>query len=344
MMGKRNISLIILLLLLTACSRPGHQMADGSDSDDTVAVVASDYKDDLYDQGHTSACWIYAMCACIEREQLRQGDSVTLSRQWLMSHELEEQTIEYYLTNGAHDINMRGVGPEVLRLIHEYGLVPYVMERSCINNSRVLERKLKLLATPSSFPPHKNGEDNLYSLKSKIEELLPHFTVAYTHPEPPSHFANAPHGWDSEASFYYYSMRYTPWQFAQSIMYDQQWRFYASSAFHPWHRPFALEVADNHRYHQFMNEPMPVLYNMVVRSLRQGHPVYWEYGRVSRQENGGIATSDHAMAIVGIHKGKLLCLNSYGKDWGMHGYCLVSRRFFLNHTCDIGVVQSPTNR
>lgn len=273
------------------------------------------------------------MLACIEHEQLRKGDSITLSRQWLMSNLMREQTLEHLLSGGKREINMRGVGPDALRLINEYGLIPYSMERSRINNSHVLERKLShLTSLPSTNP---------YNISDKIKELLPRFTIS----NPPSLqqegsgvglFLPSTKG-GGGGSFYYYSMRYTPQQFAESIMYDQQWRFYASVEYHPWHTMFPLEVPDNRRYHQYMNVQMPELLRMVKASLRNGHAVYWEYGKPSKQQQGGGATSGHAMAIVGIRNGKFLCLNSYGTKWGNHGYCLVSEQYFIRHTCNVGI-------
>lgn len=268
------------------------------------------------DQGRTEACWIYAMLACIEQEQLRKGDSVALSRQWLMAHSLEEQAIDNYLTDGARTISMRGVGPEALRLIAHYGLIPYSHERSDINNSKVTTRKLERI-----IPRHSDNRDaDVSQLREKAKELLPRFTVA-----------------GDTQTFYYYSMRYTPQQFAESIMYDQHWQWFASVPYHPWNEKFALEVPDNHRYHEYLNIPMQELLNRVMASLRQGHPVYWEYGK----DHG----SDHAIAIIGLRKDKdgkprLLCLNSYGTDWGNKGRCLVTTDFFLSHTCNVGILSS----
>ena len=116
------------------------------------------------------------MCACIEHESVRRGDSVALSRQWLLARHLQEQTEALFTT--IHDdphtiqstspkgeagrgllshgdagrgleglrLTTRGLGPEALRLIDDYGLVPYHFEETMVNNSRVMERKLTLLA------------------------------------------------------------------------------------------------------------------------------------------------------------------------------------------------------
>jgi bleomycin hydrolase len=56
-----------------------------------------------------------------------------------------------------------------------------------------------------------------------------------------------------------------------------------------------------------------------------------------------ITTDQHAMAIVGLTKNKqgdtlFICKNSWGKQWGMNGYCLMSKEDFLINTILVGVV------
>ena len=272
------------------------------------------------DQGRTSACWIYAMLTCIEHEAALHGDSITLSRQWLMSKALEEQTEwEYFNENGNvnnnHSISMRGVGPEAIRLIERYGLIPYQNEKTEITNSNVLERKLSLLAQQVR---------SVDELRVRMKALLPQFTLS-------------PRG-----AFYYLSMRYNPYQFAESIMYRQHWQFITSVPYHEYGTTFPLEVADNSRHHEYLNMPADSLTSRVMTSLRAGHAVYWEYGKRTAD---GLVTSDHAMAIVGLRKSKegktmLLCKNSYGKEWGRNGMCLISIDDFKKKTCNVGVLSN----
>lgn len=315
---RKILFILTIATLLYSCGRRSN------------AVQEEDPKgySSLYDQGNTSACWIYAMCACIEHEQLRTGDSVTLSRQWLLARGMEEHTQRLYsMRKQGYDIvsptrdprmgfTMRGVGPEAIRLINEYGLVPYSHEKTHVSNDNATIRRLTAIAGSAA---------NQQQLEEQMSEQLPQFTVSR-------------HTYGNQSpSFYYYSMRYTPQQFAESIMYHQQWQFYASEEQHPWGCQFALETPDNYRYHQYTNLPMDSIASMVVASLKQGHAVYWEYGKRGR-------TSDHAMAIIGIRKGndgkpRLLCLNSYGKQWGNGGKCLVSLDFFLRHTSNVGMVK-----
>lgn len=274
------------------------------------------------DQGHTSACWIYAMLECVEHEACRRGDSVQLSRQWLMAKELEEQTVWHYLSGDkAADISLRGVGPEALRLINIYGLVPYQHEKTQINNSNVTERKLQLLAAQAL---------SLDKLRERMADILPQFTT--TRPAE-----------GKQPAFYYLSMRYNPMQFAESVMYYQHWHFYTSVSHHPYNTDITLEVADNHNHHAYTNLPIDSLTSKVLASLKAGHAVYWEYGNPTPD---GIVSSNHAVAIEGIvksrkHPDKILlrCKNSYGSRWGHKGYYFVSLEHFKEHTCNVGLVE-----
>ena len=253
----------------------------------TLSLLFSCSKEEPTNQGRTSACWVYAMCACIEHEAHRVGDSVVLSRQWLLARELEEQTL------GDEDIAIRNVGPEALRLIDKYGLVPYSFERSHINNGSVLEKKIRLLREQC---------DKKEELYSRLKDLLPRFTVVNYDP-----FVKGAVG-----SFYYYSMRYTPQQFAESVMYRIHYDWYAHDDDRKRGERFVLDDPDNRQGYEYINASYEEMYYKVVSSVRAGHAVYWEYG-----ENHA---SGHAMAIVALRKSKkgvgedLVCQNSYGKE------------------------------
>ena len=247
------------------------------------------------------------MLTCIEHEQALKEDSVQLSRQWLIARELEEQTMEAYRSQGDKDVSLRNVGPEALRLIQKYGIIPYTQEKTSLTSSSVAEKKLTLLAEQQNLTAEQ--------VRRQARQILPQFATS-----------TEEHGF----AFYFLSCRYRPEQFAESIMYDQQWQWYASNDEYPWHKPFTLPEEDNRREYQYTNLPMEELYAKVIASLKQGHAVYWEYGKGRH--------SDHAMAIVGLRGDKLLCRNSYGKNWGRKGFTLLSKEYFVQHTCNVGII------
>lgn len=335
---RRFSAVVFSVFLMLSCGGPQGGVGRADGADDSLAMPTASYVSDVYDQQRSEACWVYAFCACVEHEAALRGDSVLLSRQWLLAHLMEEQTLERYeILTGGEDLQdggrgtiaMSGVGPEAERLIADYGLVPYSQERSRIGSSKVLERKLRLLADDAV-----RRRQTRRQLKERMEPLMPRFTVARH-----KRLTHDVEDGDDE-SFYYLSMRYTPQQFAESVMYYQRWRWYASEQTHPWNESIALEVADNRRYCQYVNKPMKSLLRMVKESLQEGHAVYWEFGmEPTKQRGGGGASSDHAMAIVGMREGGFICRNSYGSSWGSNGYCFVTEKYFMNHTCNVGIVE-----
>lgn len=67
-------------------------------------------------QGSSQTCWIYAMLAAIETEELGQGDSLNLSPYYI------EKMMEQ---EPAMPKAKRGMGATTLRLIEKYGIVNY---------------------------------------------------------------------------------------------------------------------------------------------------------------------------------------------------------------------------
>ena len=82
------------------------------------------------DQGNSPLCWVYGMLATIETDRLMQGDSVNLSPHYVARAALAELTERRYLTQGAAQVSADGVAPLTLRLMADYGAMPYDAYRS----------------------------------------------------------------------------------------------------------------------------------------------------------------------------------------------------------------------
>lgn len=329
----KNSLLIILVasLLLSSCT----QQERGKDVSLSVpgkTLACTPVKD----QGKVEACWIYAYLACIETERIENyGDSMNLSPMWLVRSLLQEQASENYLSQGRMPVNVRGIGPDAERLMKQYGMVQWSTYCPDDLNSHVMERIVRKKVQIAI-----NNRKGLEQLNKEVDEALPFI----------------PH--NLRKGFYLFGAHYTPHQFAESLLYGIKFNWLTSYTHHPYGKPFVLEVPDNHRRIPLMNIPMDNLCSQVVKALKEHHPVFWEGkmpGKDKPSIDGNIAelrqraferfqtTDQHAMAIVGLTTTKdgdtaFICKNSWGKDWGTNGYCLMSKEDFLINTVLVGVI------
>ena len=328
-------SLFIILvasLLFTSCTR-----REKSKDTTSLSFLSNSLRTTpVKDQGKVEACWIYAYLACIETERIENyGDSMNLSPIWLVRNLLQEQASESYLSQGTMPVSVRGIGPDAERLLKEYGMVQWSTYCPDDLSSRALARLVKQKVGIAI--KHRKG---LNILNKEVDKALPFI----------------PH--NLRQGFYLYSAHYTPKQFGGSLLYGIKMTWLTSYKHHPYGKPFVLEVPDNHRRHAIMNEPINDIYSKVIEALQNHHPVYWE-GQMPRKKKPSIdgdlaslrqkalerfiTTDQHAMAIVGLTKNGqgdtlFICKNSWGKQWGMNGYFLMSKEDFLINTILVGVV------
>lgn len=326
-----GVSLLFFLLFLFSCSQR-ERSKDASLSTLKYALRTTPVKD----QGKVEACWIYAYLACIETERIENyRDSMNLSPIWLVRNLFLEQASESYLSQGTMPVSVRGIGPDAERLLKEYGMVQWSTYCPDNLNSKALSRLVRQKV--SIAIKHRKG---LNTLNEEVDNALPFI----------------PH--NLRKGFYLYSAHYTPKQFGESLLYGIKFTWLTSYIHHPYGKPFVLEVPDNHHRHALMNVPINDMYSQVVEALQNHHPVYWE-GQMPRNKKPSIdgdlaslrqralerfiTTDQHAMAIVGLTKTKqgdtrFICKNSWGEQWGMKGYCLMSKEDFLINTILVGIV------
>ena len=324
-------AVLFLFLLLFSCTQRERS------KDVSSSVLRSSLRTTpVKNQGKVEACWIYAYLACIETERIENyRDSMNLSPIWLVRNLLQEQASESYLSQGTMPVSVRGIGPDAERLLKEYGMVQWSTYCPDNLNSKALERLIKQKVKIAVR--HRKGLNTLNEEVDKALPLIPH---------------------NLRKGFYLYSAHYTPKQFAGSILYGIRFNWLTSYKHHPYGKPFVLEVPDNHHRHALMNVPVNDMYSQVVEALEKHHPVYWEGAMPGKRKpsiDGDIATlrqrsferfkttDQHAMAIVGLTNTKqgdtlFICKNSWGKQWGMKGYCLMSKEDFLINTILVGVV------
>lgn len=290
-------------------------------------------------QGSSPLCWAYAMLATIETEHIQMGDSVNLSIDYVARHLLAEQARQHFLSGGYDRITLRGTAPLLLRLISEYGVMPYDSYNAQSLNYKALARRLQTMSETSH---------DLSQLSTRAQRLFDE-RIGYM-----------------PKNVYMLGAEYTPQQFAHSVYMLGEYTALTSFTHHPFDQAFAIEVPDNYSDELFYNVPIDVMMRRIEMSLRAGHPVCWE-GDVSEPGfsfERGIAelpndipctqlqrqkafetrrtTDDHCMCLIGIahdNKGRryYIAKNSYGTKNPYGGLMYLSENYVRMKTVAVVV-------
>lgn len=290
-------------------------------------------------QGSSPLCWAYAMLATIETEHIQMGDSVNLSVDYVARHLLAEQARQHFLSSGYDRITLRGTAPLLLRLISEYGVMPYDSYNAPSLNYKALARRLQTMSETSH---------DLSQLSDRAQRLFDE-RIGYM-----------------PKNVYMLGAEYTPLQFAHSVYMLGEYTALTSFTHHPFDQTFAIEVPDNYSDELFYNVPIDVMMRRIEMSLRAGHPVCWE-GDVTEPGfsfERGISelpddipctqqqrqkafetrrtTDDHCMCLIGIahdNKGRryYIAKNSYGTKNPYGGLMYLSENYVRMKTVAVVV-------
>lgn len=291
------------------------------------------------DQGRSPLCWAYSMLATIETEHIMMGDSVNLSIDYVTRKLLAEQARCHFLSRGYDRVTLRGTMPLLLRLLNEYGAMPYDSYNNPSINYNSIAKRIEVLS---------NTSVDMSQLAARAERLFDERIGALP------------------KKVYMLGAEYTPEEFAHSVCMRSEYMAMTSFTHHPFGDSFVLEVPDNYSDEFFYNVPIDVMMKRIERSIRRGHPVCWE-GDIS--ENGfsfahGIAdlpndrpctqqerqkafetrrtTDDHCMTLIGIahdQNGRryYIAKNSWGTNNPYGGFMYVSENYIRLKTIAIVV-------
>lgn len=271
------------------------------------------------DQGTSDACWVYAMLATIESEHIIRGDSVNLSPYYAIYTSMMEQATETYLSQGGTAVSMKGTIDMLPRQIDTMGIMPYDSYHGTAN-IKVVERKLTSLARQCA-----KRRTGLARMRRMADELLQRELA----PVPPH--------------VYMFGVEYTPQEFAHSVCMPDEYVAMTSYTHHPFNEWISLELPDNKGNGRYMNVSVDTLMNIIVNTLRSGHPVCWEgditepgfsFGKgtatLGEDDEENLTqqhrqneferfntTDDHCMELIGLaHDSEgcqyVICKNSWG--------------------------------
>lgn len=244
---KKHAAILLLAALAAASCRQAHdgKAAPAEVFTTEVRLAFTPVKN----QGNSTLCWAYAMLATIETEHIMMGDSVNLSPDYAARCLLADEARRCFLAGGRGGISMRGTAPLLLRIIGEYGIMPYDSYNAPRLNYNALARRLQLATATSR---------TLSAADSTAQAMLNEYI-----------------GWLPRA-VYMLGAEYTPREFAHSVCMRGEYTALTSFTHHPFGEEFVLEVPDNRSGEMFLNVPIDELMHRIERSLRAGHPVCWE--------------------------------------------------------------------
>ena len=159
---KRSAYLLLLFLLLTACTRKPLW------EHPPVEVEVLNRMTPVKDQGKSQTCWVYAMLAAIETEHIGRGDSVNLSPAY----------VEYMLRKEKNaPESRRGMGVTCISLIQRYGLCAHDAYRK-YDSTIAPPRQVFMLGavyTPQEFARSVCAPDEYIALTSNDNEPYDQF-------------------------------------------------------------------------------------------------------------------------------------------------------------------------
>lgn len=342
-MSKHKVYTLYIIvgvtMLLAACTMPAKQQTVGNKARHQFTNEILLGYTPVKNQGRNPLCWAYSMLATIETEHIMMGDSVNLSVDYVARNMLMEQTRRHFLANGKFRINMRGTMPLLLRLLNEYGAMPYDSYNNRDVNYKSLAKRMSTLSEASA---------NMSLLEERAERVLDDHIGAL----PPHVFM--------------LGAEYTPQEFAHSVCMRNEYMAMTSFTHHPFDEMFVLEIPDNYNNDPFYNVPIDVLMNRIEKSIRAGHPVCWE-GDITEKGfsfKDGVAmlgkeqpctqqqrqtafenrstTDDHCMALIGLAHDKqghrfYIAKNSWGTDNPYGGLMYLSENYIRMKTVAVVV-------
>ncbi|MGN0281309.1 MAG: C1 family peptidase [Prevotella sp.] len=340
----RKIFIFACIVFLVSCERQREADTPGRHFSVDVMNGFTPVKD----QGKGGVCWIFGMLATIETDRIMRGDSVNLSPGYVLRRMLEEQYRRRVLTNGATTIVDTGTAPDLLRLVADYGAMPFDSyskgRGKPLFNSTILARKTQRLADRAACAANATSVTTL--LSTMLDESLGAL---------PSYV-------------YMLGAQYTPEEFGRSLCRQRYYAVLTSFTHHPFFTDIDLEIPDNHHHHLFRNVPIDSLVAIVHSAVASGHGVCWEGdisepgfsfsdGTATLADNADVSqeqrqrlferhdtTDDHCMSIVGIahderNRRYYIMKNSWGTDNPYHGLIYVSEDYLRLKTIAVVVAR-----
>ena len=253
----------LLSLLIAATAASGAFAAN--EKRDSLGFVFTDVKvvksTPVKNQAKSGTCWCFSGNSFLEDEILRiSGKEVDLSEMFIVRMCYIDKAKRYIRTNGFVHFDQGGSVLDNAYVWDLYGMMPEEAYKglnygeTLHNHSEMCDAMIAYLGQINKKPNRKLSTAWLRGLEGILD----------------AYFGEVP------ATFTYEGKEYTPQSYAKSLGLDMNnYMAFTSYNHHPYNKPFALEVADNWLWGQYMNVEMNDFKAIVDNAVENGYPVPW---------------------------------------------------------------------
>ncbi len=256
----------ILTLALAATVAAGAFAQEPAAKDSVKGFEFKDVKTvrttSVKDQNKSGTCWSFAGISFFEDEIMRAGgDSLDLSEMFVVRHCYADKAEKYVRMYGKLNFSPGGSILDIPYVIERYGIVPdevyHGLNYGEEKHSHFEMDEILLGLVKSVVAKPNQGKISTAWLKA-VNGVLD----AYLGELP--------------ETFEYKGKTYTPQSYAKSLGLDMNnYVGITSYTHHPFYKPFAIEVADNWLWGEYMNLPMAEMKAVLDNALENGYSVGW---------------------------------------------------------------------
>jgi bleomycin hydrolase len=264
-MNTRTSIIICMLLVSVAAARAQYVFTD------EIKIPCTDVKN----QQMTGTCWSFGTTSFLESEILRITKSqVDLSEMYNVHKAYSEKALNYVLRQGAANFSEGGLSHDVLRNVHNHGLVPQSAYSGLTDGDTIFDHE-ELSSGMKGYLDAviRSGHPSAH-WQNAVESILD----AYLGPVP--------------ATFNFNGETYNPKAFAETMKIEPE-MYYSMTSYshHPFNQYFILEVPDNYLNGSYFNVRVDELAGIIDFALENGFTVLWDgdVGEKGFSQKEGIA-------------------------------------------------------
>ncbi|MDR2652531.1 MAG: C1 family peptidase [Prevotellaceae bacterium] len=216
-------------------------------------------------QSKSGTCWSFATVSFLESELLREGKGeYDLSEMFPVYYSYISKAVKKVRRHGNSAAGQGGQAHDVLNVIRNYGIVP--------------ESVYSGISTGDSIHNHGKLANDLREYLQSIlnEKKIPENWLDNYKQYLDAHLGIPPQSFD------YNGTKYTPLEFAQSLVNVDDYVELTSYECYPFYEKIILEIPDNWSNDLYYNLPLDEFMNVIDNALENGYTVMWD-GDVSEK-------------------------------------------------------------